>query len=133
MYGVCTAMNSNSASCPQGVHLTEKDLIEVEGCDPGKYCRLLYSENNCSSTIGSTGAKRMYGICSAMDNNSASCPQVVHLTEDDLKATIPCSSGYYCNLQWQDQSCSSGLGSTGANPMYGACLAMTSNSATCPN
>ena len=133
MYGVCTAMDSNSASCPQGVHLTEKDLLEVEGCDTGKYCRLLYSANNCSSNIGSTGASTIYGICTPMDSNSSSCPQVVHLTEDDLKATIACPSGYYCNLQWSAQDCSSSIGSTGANPMYGACLAMTSNSASCPN
>ena len=133
IYGICTAMDSNSSSCPQAVHLTDADLIEVQGCDDGKYCRLSYSADNCSDGLSSTGASRMYGVCSAMDNNSASCPQVVHLNDEYLTATLACPAGYYCNLSWSAQDCSSGLSSTGSNPMYGACLAMTSNSATCPN
>ncbi len=135
MYGKCAPMDNGSLDCvvQHKINLNETYLSQGEGCDEGEYCRLAWTAEGCSGSLSSTGADTMYGVCSPMGSNSASCPQVVHLTDDYLGEKTGCSGDTYCRLLWASSDCSGNLGSTGSDPMYGLCVPFTSTSSTCPN
>ena len=130
MYGVCEQMTSNSGACKQGVHLG--DLV-VTSCPKGQYCRVAWTGEDCSGSLGPTGASTMYGVCGDMTSNSASCPQAVHLTAKYLSEETGCSSGMYCKLTSSAEDYSGSLGPTGSDPMYGVCLSTTDSNRTCSN
>ena len=135
MYGKCSPMDDSSLDCVvrHKVNLEDSDLLETEGCGEGKYCRLSWTEEDCSGSLTPTGASTMYGVCSSMSSDSASCSQVVHLADGDLKEETGCSKNTYCRLLWTSSDCSGSLDPTGSDPMYGVCQSLTSASSTCPN
>ncbi len=136
--GVCTATNSNSWECPtsHSVELSWNMFTLLDGCDPGQYCKIAWSDEGCSSGLGATGAEIVRGVCTATNSNSWLCPtaHTVELSWDYF--SIPssqstCAYGMYCKLSHSDAQMSSGLGATGSDPMYGLCLPVGQTSKSC--
>ena len=117
---------------PTTMYETIPDL-NVSACPSGQYCRVAWTSEDCSGSLGSTGASTMYGVCEKMTSNGGSCKQNVHLTDSYLKEETGCSSGMYCKLISSSEDLSSGLDMTGSDPMYGICLLTTGSDRTCSN
>lgn len=117
---------------PTTTYETIPDL-NVSSCPSGQYCRVAWTGEDCSGSLGSTGASTMYGVCEKMTSNTGSCKQTVHLTDNYLREETGCSSGMYCKLISSDENYTNSLGSSGSDPMYGVCLLTTASDRTCSN
>ncbi len=117
---------------PTTTYETMPDL-NTSSCPSGQYCRVVWTGEDCSGSLGYTGASTMYGVCEQMTSNGGSCKQNVHLTDTYLQEETGCSSGMYCQLTSSTEDYTGGLDMTGSDPMYGYCLSMDSTSKTCSN
>ena len=73
LYGRCLPLDSTSASC-KITYSENLELSAIQSCPSNQYCYLKWSDENCSSTVGSTGANPFHGVCLDLDSVNAVCP-----------------------------------------------------------
>ena len=73
IYGRCLPLDSTSASC-KITYSENLELSAIQSCPSNQYCYLRWSDENCSSTVGATGANPFHGVCLELDSVNAVCP-----------------------------------------------------------
>ena len=73
LYGRCLPLNSSSASC-RSTYSESLKLDPIQSCPSGKYCYLQWAEENCVSSVDSSGADPFYGVCLDLNSVDAVCP-----------------------------------------------------------
>ena len=73
IYGRCLPLDSTSASC-KITYSENLELSAIQSCPSNQYCYLKWSDENCSSTVGATGANPFHGVCLELDSVNAVCP-----------------------------------------------------------
>ncbi len=73
IYGRCLPLDSTSASC-KITYSENLELSAIQSCPSNQYCYLKWSDENCSSTVGDTGANPFHGVCLELDSVNAVCP-----------------------------------------------------------
>ena len=74
IYGVCSDFKNASSTCKPGLHLGPDYIREKQGCPAGKYCNLLWTQEDCSASVGQGGASVMYGVCLDFQTDWGECP-----------------------------------------------------------
>ena len=103
-------------------------LLNVDGCGEGKYCRLMFEDEFCSSPLTDSGASKMYGSCQFIDFSYEKCPPVGNLISVSLIEKKGCQSGQYCNLAYETKDGTSELNDSSYGTMYGVCVLLNNDS-----
>ena len=115
--------------CDDGTRCVEMPSVNVTGCSTGQYCRVQWTSNDCTGSLGESGASVMYGTCNDFSQTDMQC----HRTQEySTVAVTGCSSGQYCRVQWTSNDCSGGIGESGAAVMYGVCNGFSQTDLQCP-
>ena len=69
IYGRCAALSVVYSQCHQYEEKPEPTVWARQACEAGLYCRLVWSSDTCS-TLPSSGASLMYGVCLEADESS---------------------------------------------------------------
>lgn len=73
LYGRCLPLDSSTASC-RSTYSESLKLDPIQSCPSGKYCYLKWAEENCVSSVDSSGADPFYGVCLDLNSVNAVCP-----------------------------------------------------------
>ena len=121
-----------------GVTLAKDNTLK---CAADEYCSLGWKTNDCSSGIQSKEPALntptvLYGRCNKFTANYMKCHTENELARADMTPIVRCDEGKYCQFQWVDDQCSSGIPGRGVADkvqLYGLCIPSTDNSVqTCP-
>ena len=105
-------------------------ISAIQGCPSDQYCYLAYTSQDCSTSAGAGATGTLYGTCLQRTAFTSQCN--VKTATPVLTEEQGCPATQYCYLKWTDQTCSGAAGAGATGRLYGACLARTVFSATCP-
>ena len=126
LYGVCLNVEDFTE-----VSLSTMKSVENE-CVSGEYCLLNYTDENRTQSVGDTFDKgTLYGTCISVEDFNDINPSSFNI--GNLDEEQGCPAGYYCNVQWTDNSCGETVDenfTTGT--LYGECLKLNDFTPVCP-
>lgn len=139
LYGRCAPLDEHYNVC-KTVENGEVSLTPVSGktCGSGEYCILNWSNNTCTSAVGTYGTNTtttLYGRCAPLDEHYNVC-KTVENAEVSLTPNKECEQeNTYCSILWGNQTCTN-VGTYGANTqtdLYGVCVSYDgAGDTTCP-
>ena len=142
MYGKCQMMSTNDATPIITYKAGGSMVFANKTCPSGQYCLLNWtqpswpngewSDATTEPTASAEFSGLMYGKCQMMSTNDAS-PIVEKIDGGNTTYTIEkeCPPNQYCHLKWANETCEDAEASISGS-IYGACVPLNINTATCP-
>ena len=127
-----TQQEQGKADCSYTIAASGNSIAisAIQGCPSDQYCYLAYTSQDCSTSAGAGATGTLYGTCLQRTAFTSQCN--VKTATPVLTEEQGCPATQYCYLKWTDQTCSGAAGAGATGRLYGACLARTVFSATCP-